>query len=82
MIRGAKRTDLAGAGIKHYPILGEYMDNISFVKKLQIRSMVKKRRKADGAMRNRDTGEPLSYRQELNYELSEAARRSGTCISI
>lgn len=80
MIRGAKRTDLAGAGIKHYPILGEYMDNISFVKKLQIRSMVKKRRKADGAMRNRDTGEPLSYRQELNYELSEAARRSGTAF--
>ena len=80
MIRGAKRTDLAGAGIKHYPILGEYMDNISFIKKLQIRSMVKKRRKADGAMRNRDTGEPLSYRQELNYELSEAARRSGTAF--
>ena len=42
--------------------------------------MVKKRRKADGAMRNRDTGEPLSYRQELNYELSEAARRSGTAF--
>lgn len=80
MIRGAKRTDLAGAGIKHYPILGEYMDNISFIKKQRIKSMVKKRRKTEGAMRNRDTKEPLSYRKELNYEISEAKRRAGTAF--
>lgn len=82
LIRASKRTDRAGAGIRSFPILDEYQDQIYpwwylyvFWKKIICKRLIRK-----DLMRDRDTGHDLTIRQEFQYWISYEKRRQGTAF--
>ncbi len=82
LIRAAKRTDRAGAGVKSHPVLCEYLDKLYphqyidiFIKKILI-----KRFKHKDALKDRDTRQELSARAEYKYWVSERKRYLGTAF--
>lgn len=79
IIRGAKRTDLAGAGIKTHPILCEYLSKLYFWQKIKAFFKVIKDRR-DEPMRDRDTDEELTFMQQYAYTVSSIKRRLGTAF--
>lgn len=80
LIRGSKRTDLAGAAIRSYPILAEYMKCPYFWWYFVALGTAIKSRREKGAMKDKDTEEPLSFRKEYGYHLSQIKRKLGTAF--
>lgn len=82
LIRASKRTDRAGAGIGSYPIYDEYQMNmyfwwniIIFIQKIVIKRWIK-----HDYMKDRDTKEELTSKQEYKYWISEKQRWQGTAF--
>lgn len=79
IIRGSKRTAVSGAAVKAYPILCEYLPELHFWQYIRGYFAVMIRRK-NAPMRNRDTGEELSFSQEYENYISGLKRRLGTAF--
>jgi type IV secretion system protein VirD4 len=82
ILRVAKRTDVAGAAIRNYPILCEYQDNIRIWSKVRIvcNKIIVKRWVRHIPMLNTEEKTPLTASQEYRYWLSEEKRRQGTAF--
>lgn len=81
LVRAAKRTDNAGAGIRSYPIFAEYQDNIYFHNKVHcLFECINKRIFKKDLRINPDTKMPLSFMSELRYIISEKKRWFGTAF--
>lgn len=82
LIRAAKRTDTAGAGIKSYPIIDEYQDSLyiwSYLKILFSKILLKRVIKRE-KMIDRDTKEKLTLFEEWRYWVSVEKRFHGTAF--
>lgn len=82
LLRAAKRTDKAGAGIESFPIFDEYQDNIYFWTYIRVffAKIIGKRLLRMNRMKDRDTGETLSFFQEYRYWISYEKRYQGTAF--
>lgn len=79
--RVSKRTDRAGAAMRSYPILNEYQDNISIFGRIKAFCKFFKKRIIKGEIGlDRGTGDPLSFKEELNFFISEEKRWQGTAF--
>lgn len=82
LIRGSHRTDRAGAAIESHPILCEYT-KLTFWQKVYAKWYTKKIRENRSASEvpiDRDTGKPLTYKQELALNISNLQRYYGTAF--
>ena len=80
IIRGSKRTDRAGAAIRSYPILCEYMAKPFFWWYFIAAWRNAKSRKENGPMWDKDEDRPLTWAEEYRYHLSQIKRRLGTAF--
>lgn len=79
-IRVAHRTDLAGASVRPYPILAEYIENIFWWERWKIRRKTRAERLSGNIQINSDTGEKLSFKQQYKANVSDYMRRMGTAF--
>lgn len=80
IIRASKRKDRAGAAIRSYPILCEYMKRPYFWWYIVAFVRLFKNRAAKGAMLDKDTEEPLTFIEEYRNNMSSIKRKLGTAL--
>lgn len=81
MYRGAKRTDMLGAGVRSYPIINEYLEGLSFMLTVRLFTEVfVKRLFLKSARRISDTGKTASFKQEYRLMKSLSQAYYGTAL--
>lgn len=80
IIRSSKRKDRAGASIRSYPILCEYMKRPYFWWYIVAFIRLVKNRINKEAMINQDTKETLTITEEYRKHLSDIKRKLGTAL--
>lgn len=80
LIRSSHRTARSGAAIKSYPILAEYIEKLNFFERRKVASKVRLDRANGNILINRETGEDLTAREQVEYEDSQLRRKKGTAF--
>lgn len=76
-----RRLDLAGASVKSYPIINEYLDDLGIITKINLVFRIFKKRVCNRDVEfDKDTDSKMSFNQEYEKEKSRLKRYLGTAF--